>query len=247
MRNMKSALVTLLIALTVWATASVAQTGEGAQTPPRIQDPPRCPVVTVSCPDSSIPDGRLVFAANVSGGDPNLKPTFKWTVSGGEITGGQGTSSITVDISKVGRQFVTATVDVGGLGRDYRDCALSSSCTNSPGDPPTSRKIDEYGDIPVGEEKLRLDNIAVELQNDPTSQTCLICYGGRRGGPRAAARRCERAKNYLISSRGIAVGRVRIIDGGYREGLTVEAWIVPSGAEPPQPSPTVFPRGRGRH
>jgi hypothetical protein len=31
------------------------------------------------------------------------------------------------------------------------------------------------------------------------------------------------------------------VDGGYKEDLTVELWIVPSGANPPTASPTVDP------
>jgi hypothetical protein len=31
------------------------------------------------------------------------------------------------------------------------------------------------------------------------------------------------------------------VDGGFREDLTVELWIVPSGATPPENSPTVDP------
>ena len=40
------------------------------------------------------------------------------------------------------------------------------------------RKIDEYGNIRFNDEKARLDNFAIELQNDPTAQGYLVCYGG---------------------------------------------------------------------
>ncbi len=43
-----------------------------------------CPVVVVTCPDSSI-GSSLTFAAKVSGGDPSAKLTFNWTVSAGKI------------------------------------------------------------------------------------------------------------------------------------------------------------------
>ncbi|MFL6331827.1 MAG: hypothetical protein ACJ754_00630 [Pyrinomonadaceae bacterium] len=244
MRIANVLLITWLAAL----AASVATAGgprgrDGTHDPQPA--PTSCPMVTVSCPDNISPGRPLTFSANISGGDPLVTPTFEWAVSAGTIiSSGQGTSSITVDTQGTAHGVFTATVDVGGYDRS---CSMSNSCTIVIEPPILPRKIDEYGDIPLGVEKQRLDNIAVELENDPTSQTCLICYGGRRGGPRAAMRRCERAKNYLISSRGIEVARVVIIDGGYREGLTVEAWIVPSGAQPPRPSPTVFPRGRDRH
>ena len=202
--------------------------------------PKPCPTVTVSCPDTDTLTQPNTFTAKVTGGDPNVTPTFDWTVSAGTIGGGQGTGSITVNMSgnKAGT-IITATVDVGGYDRS---CPTSNSCTIMPGDPPSSRKVDEYGDIPTGDEKARLDNYVVELQNDPTAQGYLVCYGGRRGRAGEAQRRCERARNFLVVSRGIDASRVVTVDGGFREGLTVEPWVVPSGAVPPASTPTVDPK-----
>jgi len=240
MRNAKVAFVALLATLTASAAASFAQTEDRGQNPPGIFDTPRCPLITVSGPDAPGPDGSLTFTANVSGGDPNVTPTFRWKVSAGEIKGGQGTYTITVEASNALGQFVTATLDVGGYERNQRSCPMSTSCTIGPGNPPVSRKTDEYGDITVGDEKARLNNLVTELQNDPTAQGYLICYGGRRGREGAARRRCERAKNHL-GFRGIDAPRVVAVDGGFREELTVELWVVPPGAVPPPSSPTVDP------
>jgi hypothetical protein len=33
--------------------------------------------------------------------------------------------------------------------------------------------------------------------------------------------------------------RITIVKGGFREYNTVDSWIVPPGAEPPKPTPTV--------
>ncbi|HEX9919834.1 MAG TPA: hypothetical protein VGA87_11735, partial [Pyrinomonadaceae bacterium] len=69
----------------------------------------QCPTVTVSCPDTAAEnlEDALTFTANVSGGDPNVTPTFNWTVSAGTISSGQGTSSIKVDTTGIGGQTVT--------------------------------------------------------------------------------------------------------------------------------------------
>ncbi|HEX8722175.1 MAG TPA: hypothetical protein VF736_16290 [Pyrinomonadaceae bacterium] len=201
--------------------------------------PPTCPTVNVSCPSEQVRPGTpITFTANVSGGDPNVTPTFNWTVSAGTISSGQGTSSITVDTTGLANnQTVTATVDVGGYDRN---CSTSSSCsTGITAIGP--RKIDEYGNIRFNDEKARLDNFAIELQNDPTAQGYLVCYGGRRGRTGEAQRRCDRAKDYLVTTRGISADRIVTVDGGFREDLTVELWIVPSGATPPAASPTVDP------
>ena len=86
-----------------------------------------------------------------------------------------------------------------------------------------------------------MDNYAIELQNDPTATGQIICYGGRKGRTGEAQRRCDRAKDYLVNTRGISADRIQTVDGGYKEDLTVELWIVPSGATAPQASPTVDP------
>lgn len=198
---------------------------------------PVCPTVTVSCPDTVQAGQPITFTANVNGGDPAVTATYNWTVSAGTITSGQGTSSITVDTAGA-TGTVTATVDVGGYDRS---CSASSSCTTSIPALPLARKVDEYGNIKFNDEKARLDNYAIELQNDPTAQGYLVCYGGRTGRTGEAQRRCDRAKNYLVSTRGIDASRIVTVDGGFREELTVELWIVPSGANPPQSTPTVDP------
>ena len=199
--------------------------------------PVACPTVDVSCPDTGVAGTPVTFTANVSGGDPNVTPTFNWTVSAGTISSGQGTGSITVDTTGV-TGTITATVDVGGYDRT---CTTSDSCTVSFPARPESRKIDEYGNIRFNDVKARLDNFAIELQNDPNAQGYIIAYGGRRGRAGEAQRRADRAKDYLVNTRGISADRIVTVDGGFREDLTVELWLVPSGATAPTASPTVDP------
>lgn len=199
---------------------------------------PPCPTVDVSCPADVNEDGTITFTANVSGGDPSVTPTYNWTVSAGTIASGQGTSTITVDARGLGGQTVTATVDVGGYDRQ---CSTSDSCSTQVIGRVLPRKIDEYGNIQFNDEKARLDNFAIEMQNDPTAQGYLVCYGGRVGRAGEAQRRCDRAKDYLVNTRGIDPSRIVTVDGGFREDLTVELWIVPSGATAPEATPTVDP------
>lgn len=78
--------------------------------------PPLCPDVSVSCPSGVESQSAITFVANVTGGEPDLKPTYNWSVTAGKIVSGQGTSKITIDTSDVPRrQSITATVSVGGL------------------------------------------------------------------------------------------------------------------------------------
>ncbi len=201
--------------------------------------PPPCPTINVECPSSlATPGSPVTFTANVNGGNPNVTPTFNWTVSAGTISSGQGTSSITVDTAGLaGGSAVTATVSIGGLDPS---CAASSSCTSTIGNVPAlPRKFDEYGNIKRNDEKARLDNFANELQANPGAQGYIIGYGGRKGRAGEAQTRADRAKDYLVNSRAIDAGRLVTVDGGFKEEATTELWIVPSGATPPTASPTV--------
>ncbi|MCA1683555.1 MAG: hypothetical protein LC708_00245, partial [Actinobacteria bacterium] len=204
-----------------------------------IPQPTPCPTVTVSCPDTATAGQPVTFTANVSGGDSATTPTYNWTVSAGTISSGQGTSSITVDTTSItGNQSITATVDVGGYDRS---CNATASCTAGVPAPINARKIDEYGNVKFNDEKARLDNFAIELQNNPGAQGYIIAYGGRKGRAGEAQARADRAKDYLVNTRGISADRIVTVDGGYRENLTVELWLVPAGATPPSATPTVDP------
>lgn len=231
-------------------TANGSTTVTVAVCPGCVAPPPPCPTVNVSCPSEVDAGQPITFTASVTGeGAPT--PTFNWSVSAGTISSGQGTSTITVDTAGVG-QSVTATVTVGGVDPS---CNATSSCTT--GVKPAIKppvKFDEYGNIRFNDEKARLDNYAIQLQNDPTSTGLILVYGSCEG---EAQSRGDRAKDYLVNTRGIEAGRITVVDGGCRSDLTVQLWIVPQGATAPAPdtagaiSPCpacrkARPRGRGR-
>ncbi|HWN08550.1 MAG TPA: hypothetical protein VNO50_04640 [Pyrinomonadaceae bacterium] len=188
---------------------------------------PPCPTVSVSCP-SDVDEGAPI-TITASAGDGSV--TYNWSVSAGTITSGQGTSTITVDTANLGGQTVTATVEVGGLAPS---CSRTASCSTQvrPGAVPP-RKFDEYGDIRFNDEKARLDNYAIELQNAPGSTGTIFVFGNCAGAGQA---RGDRAKDYLVNTRGIDAARLTVVDGGCREELVVELWIVPTGATAPTPS-----------
>jgi len=186
---------------------------------------PPCPTVSVSCPSDVDQGSPITFSASVSG---DMNVTYNWSVSAGTISSGQGTSSITVDTAGLGGQTVTATVDLGGLDPS---CSRTASCTTSIRAPnPPAVKFDEYGNIKFNDEKARLDNYAIQLQNQPGSQGYILAYGSCAGEAQA---RADRAKDYLVNTRGIDAGRLVTIDGGCRSDLAVELWVVPTGATAP--------------
>ena len=77
-----------------------------------------CPVITITCGSSETCCCQsYTFAANVSGGYPDKEPTYRWSVSAGRITKGQGTSGIEVDVSGI-TEDIEVTVKVGGIQPD---------------------------------------------------------------------------------------------------------------------------------
>lgn len=213
------------------APAAAAAKPSDRQTRPT---PSRCPVVRVTCLGSFEEGMPASFGAEVSGGDPKVTPTFNWAVSAGTIAAGQGTSAVMVDTMGVGMQSVTATVVVGGYARD---CGASASCTMSVFKP-KPRKFDEYGGPPA-ERTENLINFEIQLLREPGAQAYIITYGGRTSRPGEAKAAADKAKDYLVNTRGSEAARIVTVDGGYREQPSVELWIVPEGASPPAPTPTV--------
>jgi len=196
-----------------------------------------CPVISASSPSEVDPGTAITFTANISGGDSNVSPTYNWSVSAGTITSGQGTSSISVDSANLGGQSVTATVSVGGF--DPSCSATASSTTNVKTPPAPAVKFDEYGNIKFNDEKARLDNYAINLQNTPGSTGTIIVYGSCEGEAQA---RGDRAKDYLVNTRGIEAGRITVVDAGCNPELKVQLWTVPTGAaQPPQDPASVSP------
>lgn len=94
-----------------------------------------------------------------------------------------------------------------------------------------ARKFDEFGDILYSDLIARLDNFAIQLQQEPGTRGFIFVYRTRRDLPGLSNRYALRMKNYLMV-RGIAATRVVTVDGGIASCLMQELWIVPVGATP---------------
>jgi len=87
-----------------------------------------CPSVTVDCSDD-MDKSVVVFKAKLSEGKvPHQNLTYKWTVYGGEIKEGQGTSSVTITNFNLRHKSLTVVLEVGGLPEA---CSRKASCTIS--------------------------------------------------------------------------------------------------------------------
>src|SRR3712207_5421989 len=112
-------------------------------------------------------------------------------------------------------------------------------------------KVEEFGVTNCEDWMARSENLSSRMREDESSLGYILYYGGRVNVPpygstqtRRLPRRGEafaRAaaiKSYVNNS-GIDGGRVILLNGGYRETWAVELWLVPGGARPPAPTPSV--------
>jgi hypothetical protein len=192
---------------------------------------PVCPKVSIICPDNVVVDQPLTFSSNLSIVTLGVAPIYNWTVSAGRIIEGQGTSSIRVDTTGLAGQTVRATLSMGGYALDCSDtCAVQIPVPQL-----SSRKFDEFPSIARNDEKARLDNFGVELQNDPKASAYVIVYPGHSGKPGDVQKHTTRIVDYLVNSRGIDARRTVTLVGRTRDELMVELWLTPQGATPPRP------------
>jgi hypothetical protein len=208
--------------------------------------PPRespCPYPVILSGPPQVNDGEIItFTADVSySGSTPLN--YTWTVSPGSarVLRGEGTPTIEVESTGFAGQSITATlvVDDGSGEPECRQTATATTVIPPEDRERPSRQFDVCCSCSFDDQKARLDNLAVELQADPTTTTYVIAYGGRTSRIGQADLLGSRARDYLVSERGTDQSRIVVINGGFREEDCVELWIVPSGATPPQPSPTV--------
>ena len=194
--------------------------------------PPTCPNVAIECPDRVVVGEPLTFRSTVTGGAPGVTPIYHWTVSAGRIIDGQGTGTIHVDTTGLAGQSITATLSMGGYNLD-----CSATCTVQFPVPVQCKKFDEFPAIAYNDEKARLDNYAIELQNDPTATAYVIVYPGQRGRAGEVQKHTTRIIDYLVNSRGINAQRIVTLVGPTRDELMVELWLCPQGANPPALGP----------
>ncbi len=210
--------------------------------PPLPKSP--CPFpVSLSAP-SQVTDGEIItYTADVSySGNAPLNYTWKVTPSSAHVISGQGTATLNIDSTGLGGQRIIATLTAYDGSSDPA-CAQSAQAVSLIApikkEVIVAREFDECNNCSFDDQKARLDNLAVELQNDPTTRAYIIAYGGRMSPVGQVEKLMNRAREYMVTQRGIDASRLSLVNGGYREEDSVELWIVPSGAAAPQATPTV--------
>lgn len=210
--------------------------------PPLPKSP--CPFpLNVSAP-KQVTEGEIItYTADVSyTGTAPLKYTWKVAPSSAKIISGLGTATLNVDSTGLGGQRITATLTADDGSADPA-CAQTVQAVSviAPIEKRVivAREFDECNNCTFDDQKARLDNLAVELQNDPSTRGYILAYGGRMSPIGQVEKLMSRAREYLVTQRGIDASRLVVVNGGFREEDSVELWVVPSGAAAPQPTPTV--------
>lgn len=181
-----------------------------------------CGIIEIDGPATVDPGKPLVLKVKVL---QISKPEFKWSLSVGEVSKGQGTDEITVETDWLGGLIVTATVELTGAPSGCKSSASRATEVNRP--PPTRCAFDSYGDIKFEDEKARLDNFAIQISNYPGSSGLILMTAGQRTFKREAADRLDRARSYLVDFRGIDSSRIVTVDCGFTQDLTATLWVVP--------------------
>ena len=210
--------------------------------PPLPKSP--CPFpVSISAPNQVTEGEIITFNADVAySGNSALKYTWKVTPSTASVISGLGTSTLNVDSSGLGGQRIIATLTADD-GSSDPTCAQSAQAVSIIAPIKkvaiVAREFDECDNCTFDDQKARLDNLAVELQNDPTMRAYIIAYGGKMSPVGQVEKLMTRAREYIVTQRGISASRLTVVNGGYREADSVELWVVPSGASAPVATPTV--------
>lgn len=198
-----------------------------------------CPYnVAVNAP-ATVSEGDLItFSADASYNGTN-KLNYMWTVSpsSARITSGANSPTITVDTAGLANNRVTAilVVDDGSGDRNCRQTAQATTAILGLTPQPTiAKRFDEFPSIAFDDDKARLDNLAIELNNQPTARGYIVLHPSTRATSRSIQRLTTRTRNYLVNTRGIDASRITVINGAPRERDYFELYIVPQGAEPPR-------------
>ena len=218
------------------ALLAIATLHLATEATPRPTASAECPTVTIDCPGgiASLTE-PLTFTAYVADNNPNTPLSFNWIIEAGTIVSGQGTPTITVDQAELAGQTVTVKVEVARKTADpISSCYQTATCSRQVSAcAMTHRVFDMYEDISFKDEKERLDNFGIQLQNEPNMQGVIIVYGGLNARRGDAEARGNRAKDYLTNKHHITAERILIVAGGNVERSSVELWIGSPGEHHP--------------
>ncbi len=181
-------------------------------------------------------EGDLVTFAAINSGTAPIPLKYDWKVTNGHITSGFGTSTITVDSTGMAGQTIEAELDVNDSVYDNKCRQIISVPTEVGKLPPapTPFRCDEFEPGNRDQDKARLDNCVIQVQNTPDAQMYVIIYPGTdKKNP--YDRTAKFYLDYMVKNRGMDPSRIKMVKGDARMKTTAVIWVVPPGATPPVP------------
>jgi hypothetical protein len=197
-----------------------------------------CPFPVKLFGPAEVTEGQIItFGSEASyAGNSSLRYTWALSPATARILIGGGTDKIEVDTTGLGGQVITATLRVddgsGDAGcRQAREVSTLVSIAKK--QHLSAKQFDVCCSCSYDDQKARLDNLAIELQADPSSAVYIISYSkqSRRGAKDNFL--LSRSRDYLVTHRGINALRIVLINGGYHDDDCVELWVVPQGGQAP--------------
>ena len=88
----------------------------------------------------------------------------------------------------------------------------------------TSPTFDSYASIAAADEKMRLNNYAIQITS-LMGRGVFAVYGENPAARRSFRERAERAKDYLVKERGLEAERLLIVDAGYSSLARIDLQI----------------------
>ncbi len=162
----------------------------------QINETSPCPTINLSGPAGIPISGETInFKVDLieNGGNP---VNYYWTVSGGTIIEGQGTTVISVATnSDVGGKVLSATIEINGLPANRKNTASEKVQFSYNDVLPVA--VDDYGRMPFRDEKLRLDNVAFELKNNKDYIAHFLIYIPEKDEIETVKSRVSKITNYL--------------------------------------------------
>ena len=195
---------------------------------------------TISCsanPTTVNPGESATITAQ--GVSPQNRPlTYSYSASSGQVSGSNGTATLTT--TGVAPGAITVTCNVA----DDKGQTASSTTTvtvNAP-PPPPAPKVETLCSINFGRDKRRpervdneakacLDDVALNLQRNADAKAVLVGSSApnERHAAKAAAQRAVNTKSYLVNEKGIDPSRIDVRTGN-AGSVEVQNYLVPAGA-----------------